>query len=37
MQLVGGSGQEALLLRLSAQLEQALPWAGRIPPIHVSR
>ncbi|MCZ3386695.1 MAG: hypothetical protein LH630_06960 [Actinomycetia bacterium] len=36
MQLVGGFGEESLLLRLSAQLEEALPWSGRIPPIHAS-
>ena len=32
MQLVAGPGQEAVLLQLSAQLEQALPWSGRRPP-----
>lgn len=37
MQLVGRFGAEGLLLRLAAVLEQALPWAGRIPPLHVSR
>jgi amidase len=34
MQLVAGSGQEALLLALAAQLEQALPWSGRLPPAY---
>jgi len=36
MQLVGRFGDEATLLRLSSQLEQALPWAGRVPPLHVA-
>jgi amidase len=34
MQLVAGAGQEALLLDLSAQLEQALPWSGRRQPAY---
>jgi amidase len=36
MQLVGRFGDEATLLRVAAQLERALPWAGRVPPLHVA-
>ena len=31
-QLVGRFGDEATLFRLAAQLEQARPWAGKLPP-----
>lgn len=36
IQAVGRYGAEATLLRLAAQLEQAMPWSGRRPPIHAS-
>jgi amidase len=34
VQLVAGYGREDLLVRVASQLEQAVPWAGRIPPVH---
>ncbi|TAK53240.1 MAG: amidase [Gammaproteobacteria bacterium] len=37
VQAVARYGGEATLLALAAQLEEAMPWRGRIPPIHVSR
>jgi amidase len=33
VQLVAGYGREDLLLRVAAQLEQAVPWRGRQPPL----
>ena len=37
LQFVAGFGQEATLFRLAAALEQAQPWSGRRPEIHLSR
>jgi amidase len=35
VQLVGRYADEATLLRLAAQLEQAFPWQDRVPPVAV--
>lgn len=32
-QLIADTGRDDLLVQLAAQLERALPWAGRIPPL----
>jgi amidase len=37
IQLAGRPATEHLLLQLATALEQAMPWAGRVPPHHVSR
>ena len=37
VQLAGRPADEHLLLQLAAGLEQAMPWASRTPPLHVSR
>jgi amidase len=34
---VAAFGREDLLIRTAAQLEQAAPWADRLPPLHASR
>ena len=34
MQFIAPYGAESRLLQLAAQLEQALPWDQRLPPVH---
>jgi amidase len=36
VQLGARPAEEHLLIALGARLEEALPWAGRVPPLHVS-
>ncbi len=36
VQIAAGLGREDLLIRLALQLEEAMPWAGRRPPVHAS-
>lgn len=37
VQLAGRPSDEHLLLQLAAGLEEAMPWASRVPPLHVSK
>ena len=36
IQLAAGPANEHLLLQLATALEEAEPWAGRVPPLHVA-
>jgi len=37
VQLGAPHAQEHVLLQLGEALERAMPWADRVPPLHVSR
>ncbi len=36
IQLAAGPANEHLLLQLATALEEAEPWCGRVPPLHVA-
>jgi hypothetical protein len=36
-ELAANFGDEATLVRIARDLEEALPWKDRIPPVHASR
>jgi amidase len=37
VQIAAKPADEHILLQLATTLEQAMPWANRTPPLHVSR
>jgi amidase len=37
VQLAGRAADDHLLLQLAAALEEAMPWAARVPPLHASK
>jgi amidase len=37
IQIGARPAQEHVVLQLAAALEDAMPWAGRVPPLHASR
>ena len=37
VQIAAKPAAEHLLLQLATALEQAMPWKGRMPPLHVSK
>ena len=37
VQIAAKPAADHLLLQLAAQLEQAMPWKARVPPLHVSK
>ena len=37
VQIAAKPAADHLLLQLAAALEEAMPWKGRVPPLHVSK